>query len=151
MDKQTISITERDGTYHIQNNGISEFALIGILECIVFDLKTANGQKPQAAQIEEEKPAVEQSDQPEVFEKKEAARTPEKTRENSGREAAQPSNSTDLRTRISNAVKAIKNLGGEADEKDLGSATDEELRFELEELTNQYKRLKNSKNSVTKK
>jgi hypothetical protein len=50
-----------------------------------------------------------------------------------------------LRTRIGNAVKAIKGLGGEAADVDRTTATDKELRTELEDLTNQYKRLKNSK------
>ncbi len=58
-----------------------------------------------------------------------------------------PSSSPELRTRIANAVKAIKALGGEVDETgDRSSATEEELKTELEELTEQYKRLKNSKN-----
>ena len=57
----------------------------------------------------------------------------------------QSSTSTELRTRISNAVKAIKGLGGEVGDADRSLATDEELQTELEELTNQYKRLKNSK------
>ncbi len=53
-----------------------------------------------------------------------------------------------LRTRISTAVKAIKSLGGEADDINHGDATDKELQSELEELTNQYKRLKNSEGPI---
>jgi len=57
----------------------------------------------------------------------------------------QSSTSTELRTRISNAVKAIKGLGGEVGDADRSLAKDEELQNELDELTNQYKRLESSK------
>ena len=58
--------------------------------------------------------------------------------------------SPELRTRIVNAVKAIKELGGEVHEThDRSGATDEELKTELEELTEQYKRLKKSENTKT--
>ncbi len=40
MNENTVIITERDGKYEIQNNGMPEFALLGILECIVFDMKS---------------------------------------------------------------------------------------------------------------
>ncbi len=46
MDKKTVVITEKDGKYQIQNNGISEFALIGILESVVFDMKSAGRGEP---------------------------------------------------------------------------------------------------------
>jgi uncharacterized protein with ATP-grasp and redox domains len=60
--------------------------------------------------------------------------------------AATPkSNSTEPRTRINNAVKAIKSLGGEVTDFSAGNSTDEELQEELQALTEQYKRLKNSK------
>ncbi len=51
----------------------------------------------------------------------------------------------ELRIRISNAIKAIKSLGGEVTGFDAGNATDEELQEELQALTEQYKRLKTSK------
>jgi hypothetical protein len=44
MSENTVIITERDGKYEIQNNGMPEFALLGILECIVFDMKSAGRQ-----------------------------------------------------------------------------------------------------------
>lgn len=47
--------------------------------------------------------------------------------------------------RIGNAIKAIKGLGGDIEDTDLSNLTDEALQAELEELTNQYKRLKTSK------
>ncbi len=46
MSEKTITITERDGAYEIQNEGISQFALVGILECVLFDMKTARSEKP---------------------------------------------------------------------------------------------------------
>ncbi len=141
MDKKTVVITEQDGAYKIENNGISEFALLGILECIVFDLKTAGREKPGDEQIERAEPTAET---------KQITQPPDKKIQEPVREIVQPSNSPGLRTRINNAVKAIKDLGGEAEDTDRGSATDEELKFELEELTSQYKRLKNSKNSLKK-
>ncbi len=61
-------------------------------------------------------------------------------------EAAAPKSiALELRTRISNAAKAIKSLGGEVANFDSDNATDSELQEELEALTEQYKRLKNSK------
>ena len=127
MNEKTIVITETDGKYQIQNNGVSEYALIGILECVLFDLKSANHNKPFAEQA---KPAGETK--PTVEEPKEKAR-----------ESIAP----DLRTRIGNAIKAINALGGEIEHTDLINLTDEELQAELDELTNQYKRLKGSKTS----
>ena len=41
MSEKTVVITESNGQYQIKGNGIPEFALIGILECVLFDLKTA--------------------------------------------------------------------------------------------------------------
>jgi hypothetical protein len=144
--EKTVVITETDdGRYQIQNNGISEFALIGILECIVFNLKTA-GQ--DALQMTKQK----LPDQPKEIiqeQKVTVARSnpvQEPNREqNSNREVVDKPKATDLRTRISNAVKAIRSLGGEAAESELSGATDEELRAHLEQLTAQYKRLKSSK------
>ncbi len=46
MNEKTITITERDGEYQIQNSGMSEFTLIGMLECILFDLKSAQNRRP---------------------------------------------------------------------------------------------------------
>ena len=125
MSERTVVITEKDGKYQIQNNGISELALIGILECIVFDMKSSR---------RDEMPLEQKTDAPEP-----------KQEVHESTETVQQSNTPDLRTRISNALKAIKGLGGEVNDVDRSNLTDEELREELEELTNQYKRLKNSK------
>jgi hypothetical protein len=134
MSEKTVIITETaDGGYRIQNNGISEYALIGILECVVFDLKTA---KRDASPIKTGEIVHEQKET--VIE---STPVPEPNREN-----VPESKTPDLRTRISNAVKAIRSLGGEVEENvDRTNATDKELQTELEELTNQYKRLKSSK------
>jgi hypothetical protein len=59
--------------------------------------------------------------------------------------AAPKSSAPDLRTRIGNAITAIKSLGGEVPDFDAVNATDKELQEELAALTEQYKRLKNSK------
>lgn len=42
MNEKTVVITEKDGAFQIQNNGISELALLGILECIIFDMKSVS-------------------------------------------------------------------------------------------------------------
>ncbi len=126
MSENTIVITEKDGKYQIKDNGISEFALLGILECIVFDMKYA---KRQALSSKEESSGVAQNVVKESV--------PELTASNSI--------APELRTRISNAVKAIKGLGGEVTDFDADNASDSELQEELEALTEQYKRLKNSK------
>lgn len=129
MSEKTIVITETDGEYQIENNGMSEFALIGVLECILFDLKTAR-RHPAASMVENEEI---------VGEQKEAVQ--ESNREEPVKESSAP----ELRTRIKNAVKAVRALGGDAEETDLSKLTGEQLQAELEELTGQYKRLKNSK------
>jgi hypothetical protein len=130
MSENTVIITEKDGKYHIENNGISEFALLGILECIVFEMKTA---KRQELSNKGESSGDAQND------------VREAVKEVLPDVAVPKSNSPELRTRISNAVKAIKSLGGEVSDFAADNATDEELQEELEALTEQYRRLKNSK------
>jgi hypothetical protein len=143
MSEKTVVITEKEGRYEIENNGISEFALIGMLECILFELKTSgrrgastdNTVAAGAAAVTEAPVHPEQENE-------------KQTIKNAGKEESADKNkgsSPELRTRIGNAVKAIKDLGGEVGSGDLTDATDEELKTELDELTNQYKRLKNSK------
>lgn len=129
MDKKTVVITEQDGNYDIRNDGISEFALLGILECIVFDMKTAG----RRALPEPEDSSVEQ---------KETFREQKKDVQEPDKKVVRKSNVADVRTRIGNAVKAIRSLGGEVKDLDRSDSTEEELQAELEELTNQYKRLK---------
>jgi predicted nucleic acid-binding Zn-ribbon protein len=126
MDNKTVVITEKNGEYEIQNNGISEFALIGILECILFDMKTGRSKELPANQTEIRQPPNEITEEPR-------------------KAVAQESKAPELRTRISNAVKAIRELGGNLEDTDLSSLTDEELQSELDELTHEYKRLKSTK------
>lgn len=127
-----ITITESNGHYEIESGGVSDFALIGILECALFDLKnnrassSAQSKIPQTATPIDE-PAVEklQIDVPKIEEiKTQATIVP------------------DVRTRIAKAMKAIKALGGQVESIDLDNATEEDLQTELEALTEQYKRLK---------
>lgn len=54
------------------------------------------------------------------------------------KEASKP----DLNTRINNALKAIRGLGGNAESVDLLNMSDAEKKEELEALTDQFKRLK---------
>ncbi len=140
MSEKTVVITEKEGRYEIENNGISEFTLIGMLECILFDLKTA-GRRRASTDNTVAAVAAAAPVHPEQENDKQ-------TIKNAGKEESADENkgsSPELRTRIGNAVKAIKDLGGEVGSSDLTDATDEELQTELDELTNQYKRLKNSK------
>ncbi len=146
MSEKTIIITESEGSYRIQNDGFSEFELLGILECIVFEMKSARRHEasgkttePPDATQETRKHSEETAPGPKITEQ------PKEIPSAVDRETVQPTASPDLRTRISNAIKAIKDLGGKVDVSDLSQATDEELQTELEELTSQYKRLKNSK------
>ena len=140
MDEKTVVITERDGNYRIQNNGMSDFALLGILECIVFDMKSAARRE---FSVEQKESLTKQNDisskQSETVQKSEAFEG--ETKREAVREAAVP----DIRIRISNAIKAIRGLGAKIEDTDLSNLTDEELQSELEELTGQYKRLKISK------
>jgi hypothetical protein len=125
MNEKTVVITEMNGKYRIENNGISDFALLGILECIVYDIKsakreaTANEMMPVNALPSIDNQAI-----------------------------VQESNAPELRTRVANAIKAIRGLGGQTSHFDLSTASDKDLQEELETLTEQYKRLKNSKGTV---
>jgi hypothetical protein len=133
MDKRTVVVTERDGKYQIQNNGMTEFELLGILECIVFDMKNAGRMEMPAEQENA------------GFQKNETVLDQIENEQQIKKESVQESSVPDLRTRIGNAVKAIQGLGGKTEASDLSKLTEEELQVELEELTNQYKWLKNSK------
>lgn len=143
MIKKTVVITETDGGYQVDNKGIAEFALLGILECIVFEMKSA---RRAAASAEPDEPAVEPKKA--ISEAKEIEReikpeAAEETKPEVKKDATEPQSSApDLRTRISNAIKAIRSLGGNIEDTDLSRLTDEELQAELKELTSQYKQLK---------
>ncbi len=137
MSEKTIIITELEGAYRVQNDGLSEFELIGILECLVFEMKSARRQALPDKKTDTAAVAITAS--------QEITGQPEEAPQETSKETVQSSASPELRTRINNAVKAIKNLGGEVGDVNRSGATDEELQTELEELTNQYKRLKNSK------
>jgi hypothetical protein len=126
MEDKTVVITERDGQYEVENNGISEFALIGILECILFDMKTIRRKDLPVTQDKT------------TQESKQITEEPKKA-------GVKESKAPELRTRITNAVKAIRELGGRLEDTDLSNLTDEEMQTELDQLTNQYKRLKNTK------
>ncbi len=137
MSEKTIIITESEGAYRVQNDGLSEFELIGILECLVFEMKSARRQALPDKKTDTAAVAITAS--------QEITGQPEEAPQETSKETVQSSASPELRTRINNAVKAIKNLGGEVGDVNRSGATDEELQTELEELTDQYKRLKNSK------
>ncbi len=142
MNENTVIITERDGKYEIQNNGMPEFALPGILECIVFDMKSAGRQHAHS------EPKKQDAEREEAFiEKQTTEAEPKQTEPETKGESAPAPTTSDLRTRIGNAVKAIKAMGGKTEDTDLNRLSDEELQSELEALTDQYKRLKNSKSA----
>ncbi len=140
MNENTVIISERDGKYEIRNNGVSELALLGILECIVFDMKSA-GRQHAHGETKKQYAVREEA----LIEKQTTDVEPKQTVPETRGQAAPAPNTSDLRTRISNAVKAIKDLGGQADEGIRSDAAEDELQTELEELTSQYKRLKSSK------
>lgn len=140
MNEKTAVIIERDGTYEIKNNGISEFALLGILESIVFEMKSVSRREPI---IEQKESPVKRNDI--NRDEKETDLKPAPVEQETKREAAEERVAPDIRMRISNAIKAIRTLGGKIEDTDLSNLNDEELQLELEELTSQYKRLKSSK------
>lgn len=130
---------ESEGIYRVQNDGLSEFELIGILECLVFEMKSARRQELPDKKTDAAAVAATVS--------QEITGQPEEAPQETSKETVQSPASSELRTRINNAVKAIKNLGREVGDVNRSDATDEDLQTELEELTNQYKRLKNSKDA----
>jgi hypothetical protein len=42
MSERALVFKVEDGIYRIENNKISEFELIGILECVFFSIKTTH-------------------------------------------------------------------------------------------------------------
>lgn len=145
MKDKKIIITERDGLYSLENNGLSDFALIGILECILLDLKFAHRRAEiptlQKAAVEAETPPPENTliETPPV----ESLPEPQSEEINPIPKEFPP----DIRDRIKKATAAIRGLGGEVENLDLSKMSDEELRTEFDELTNQYKRLKTSQSN----
>lgn len=144
MSEKKVIITEVSGEYEIQSNDLSDFELIGILESLVFELKNASRGKIQIKQDSRDfiEPVKEQQES--VQNNVPAVSLPEPVEE-SKKEAAQATVVPDIRTRIGNAVKAIRELGGEVEQAEIYELSEEELQIELEELTAQYKRLKSSK------
>jgi len=117
--------------------------LLGILECIVFDMKSAGRRQHGHIEPKEQDAAREEA----FIEKQTTDAEPKQTEPETKGEAAPAPTTSDLRTRIGNAVKAIKALGGKTEDTDLSRLNDEEMQSELEALTDQYKRLKNSKSA----
>ena len=150
MSERSIVITEANGTYQIHSSLLNEFELLGLFEQIVFDLKYSKAGKDAKQNIPAPAAATESML---------AAEAPPATVEVSIpiKKAAEPkeiapripgvttAQTSDLRVRIGNAVKAIRDLDGKVEIIDLSKMSDEELQTELGELTDQYKRLKKSK------
>lgn len=133
-----ITITESNGTYELENDGISDYALIGLLECVVHDLKNKRAPS-QESEVKAEVKLIEEIaatiTEPVVEEMKVDVPKFEDIK-------TQATVVPDIRIRITNAVKAIRSLSGQVEEIDLDKSTEEELQTELEALTDQYKRLK---------
>lgn len=150
MSERSIVVTEKDGIYQIHNSILNEFELLGLFEQIVFDLKFSRQGKLQTENYSESKHPADSNqntDAPRI-ETDESAAPVEKDNQPA---ATAPrisgltgSSVADLRTRIGNATRAIRDLGGKVETTDLSKMSDEDLQTELEELTAQYKRLKNS-------
>lgn len=154
MGENTVVITERDGKYAVQNNGIPEITLIGILECLVFEMKSVKRRKSEIEQKQSSAAEPGEIIPQTEGNREESSRKPgedesiEKLKDSepeTKREVVEKTSAPDLRTRIGNAIRAIRELGAVIEDTDLSDLTEEELKTELEELTSQYKRLKTSK------
>ena len=163
MGTNVIVITVDGNLYKIEKNGISDFALIGVLECVLADLKAVNrkGEVKSAPKTIEnegkpdslkEDPIIEKKEGPVIEKEIEHAETEVAVREEHS-EVKQPVENaqvtfaappSDLKSRIIKARQAIRDLSGQVDDLDLSKMTDEELQTEFDELTAQYKRLKSS-------
>ena len=99
MNEKTVVITEVNGKYRVENNGFSDFALLGILECIVFDMKNAKHEL-----IANETLTVDMSHPID------------------NQVVVKESNAPGLRTLVANAIKAIKGLGGQTPDFDASNA-----------------------------
>lgn len=112
-----ITITA-DNNYQLQTDA-SDLETINVLESVLFDLKAKN-------RLQQGKGATEENAK---------ATLPE----------PQVSPRAQLVTRIAKAVDAIRELGGEAEMPNVAKMTDAELQSDFDELSNQWRRLKNSK------
>src|SRR4051812_29177436 len=114
MNEKTITITEKEGKYSLENNGISDFTLIGILECLLFDLKSAD-RRAQIPPIQRE--TVQEAVDFTTFETLGTEITDLKVIPETKSEEIiqiQKESAPDIRTRIKKAIEAIRGLGGEA-------------------------------------
>lgn len=142
MTVNKIIIFENNGTFEIERENLTDFSVIGILECVLFDLKFARTAKAEfSARPVPLNETVEKNSQNDESLGKNREDSSDSFR-NAQENVVQ---NLDLKTRIGNAVKAIRGLGGNIEETDLTTFTEDELRTELEELTAQYKRLKISR------
>lgn len=147
MGRNVIVITVDGNKYKVEKNGISDFALIGVLECVAADLKRISRQNEGSLNREVE-----------MIEPKDIAgganSVVQDDMKSESAEAGYPGISSkanepivappDLKSRIIKAREAIRGLNGEVDNTDLSKMSDEELQEEFDALTAQYKRLKSS-------
>ena len=157
MGRNVIVITVEGNQYRVEKNGISDFALIGVLECLISDLKSNRrnlelNPAPKEVSVEEksessaEKAIVESP----VREEEAILETSVDLNDQKGEisQKQEITQTNEIKNRITNARKAIRDLNGEVEETDLIGMTDEELQLEFDELTAQYKRLKNSQGAA---
>ena len=149
MSERSIVITQENGSYQIHSSLLNEYELLGLFEQIVFDLKRS---KPAAlksklsASVPAAEPAATAENPPAQTAAEATVEKTEKPPEPAARiRGVTTAQAADLRTRIGNAIKAIRDLDGRVENINLNKMSDEEMQIELEELTEQYKRLKKSK------
>jgi hypothetical protein len=142
MGTNVIVVTVDGNQYKIEKNGISDFALIGVLECILTDLKAVRrrsegapapkeGTAGRKVNLPKENPLVE----PVVESSKTEMGVDQETSDLSKTDNPVVSHETstpDLRSRITKAREAIRGLNGEVQELDLSKMSDEELQLEFE-------------------
>lgn len=161
MGANVIVISVDGNKYKVEKNGISDFALIGVLECVLADMKAARRQQegqsaPKAlsappADSPVNDPPVNLAAEPSAPESGEFSARPSNAVEEGIAVQSETSAATpDIRARILKAREAIRELKGEVDNSDLSKMSAEELQAEFDELSAQYRRLKNSKSAKKK-
>ena len=149
MGSNVIVITVDGNKYKIEKNGISDFALIGVMECILTELKGTERKMENLPIVTtfEKKNESFQAETP-VAPENEKTEPTEAVKSEPAKEAKHDeqiqSKPGDIKSRILKAREAIRGLKGKVDDLDLEKMNDEELHIEFDELTAQYKRLVNS-------
>src|SRR5690349_11124476 len=124
MERSEIIITVEGNQYRVEKNGVSDFALIGVLECLIADLKSnrrnfESNPAPSETQVVVKSESSAEKAIVEIPVKEEAVLETSFGLNDQKGEISQKQKTTqtnEIKNRITNARKAIRDLNGEVEE-----------------------------------